>query len=375
MAANPLAPGANPLVPGFSRGMATLALITAFADASGVRQQVTTLTFAASVENAAVYSVRVLSTTPGITFDTTYTVTTASTDGEDLRDQILAEMQADDQLGRLVASLTTVSTTQIVMTFAMTSSSSVSANVTDPLDPGTDITVSTVAAGWTQYLFAQAVQIGQSGITNPTIAGGGTITWDLTTNNNSQAITASFTVQAPDGSISIVNVSATSSSTAALTTDAIIAAFTSAFPLATVAETTPDDVVTVTLPPGYSAVRTAFSTGTVVATLVTAVGSPLTEIGIVHDDMHTAPTEAASGPTLDPVGPRPGTYVSVVRPNGGGAEYLVPLASGTPVQGAPVYVDTSGGWHAAMAAGRRIAPRLRWGAPISSTSYANIAGV
>jgi hypothetical protein len=365
---NPLTDGNVPVAVGWYRGLIGLALISACTDAAGVLQQVDLISIAGA-ENSSAYSIRAVSSTPGVNFDATWSYTTdGSATATELQEGLIAAIEADAAHGRVFSRVEAVSTNQIRITWAGGRAGTLSF----PANPTTDLTTATTAAGFTAYEFGEAVQIGANGTAGYAPGtGGGTIVWDLTTNNNSQAITASFTVAAPDGSISIVNVSATSSSTAALTTDAIIAAFTSAFPLGSVVETTADDVVTVTLPPGYSAVRTAFSTGTVVATLVTAVGSPLPEIGIVlRDRSCTAPLESITGPA-SVVGPVAGTPFNVLRASGG-IEYIVPVASGTPAIGGPVYVDNAGGWHAAAAAGRTFARGMRWGS-YTSTTFASIA--
>lgn len=370
---SPLTNGAAPAKPGFYRGLAALALLSACADAAAVRQQVDVITSLSLVENASVYTVRIVSTRAGVTFDRSYSVTTTGTTGAALIDLIDAALRADEDLGRLITLIEQPTTETLRLTWAMDRTGT----ITFTANPGTDLSVATTAAGFTQYLFGQGVQLSQSGgavtAQNPAGTGGGTLVVDLATNNTAQAISWDMTVTAPDGTVRQQAVAATSDTTAALTIAALVVALEAAFPEADVEITTADEVITVTFPPGYSPARTSpIVDGTVVLTAVTTPADPLPEIGIVHyDRQHTAPIENPTGPT-EATGPRPGMAFQVVRRGAGNLEYIVPLASGSPAMGGPVYVDTSGGWHAAAAAGRTFAQGLRWGSYIS-TSFASIA--
>lgn len=370
---SPLTNGAAPTKPGFYRGLVALALLSACADAAAIRQQVDVITALTVVETASVYTTRIVSTRAGVTFDRSYSVTTTGTTAAALIDLIDAALRADEDLGRLITLIEQPTTETLRLTWAMERTGT----ITFTANPGTDLSVATTAAGFTQYLFGQAVQLSQSGAAllarNPLGTGGGTIVVDLATNNTAQAISWDMTVTAPDGTVRQQAVTATSDTTAALTIAALVVALEAAFPEADVEITTADEVITVTFPPGYSPARTSpIVDGTVVLTAVTTPAEALPEIGIVHyDRQHTAPVENPTGPT-EATGPRPGMTFNVVRGPNRGIEYIVPLASGSPAMGGPVYADTSGGWHAAAAAGRTFCRGLRWGSYIS-TSFASIA--
>lgn len=371
---NPLTSGPAPVTVGMYRGVFALALLSACVDGAGVRQQVDLITTNGTVENGAAYSIRAVSSTAGVNFDTTWSFTTAATGGEALLDGLIAAILADPYYGRVFALVEKVSATQMRITWAGGRAGTISF----PANPTTDLSNASTAAGFTQYAWGDLVAVGQSSgnlsARHPLGTGGGEFAVTLATNNNSQGISFDLLVTDPLGAQTHVPFAATSAASAALTIAALVTALETALPLAAVEITTVNEEITVTMPPGYSIVRSSpIVDGTVVLTTDSEPPAALPEIGIVtHDRAHTAPVESVSGPA-EATGPCAGMPFTVLRHSGGGGiEYIVPLSSGSPAMGGPVYVDTDGGAHAAAAAGRTLAPRLRWGSLITTT-HASIA--
>jgi len=333
---NPIGPGdVAPRAGRLIGGLIGLALLASYPDADAQQLQVSTVT-AGGATGATAYSLRVVSTTSGVVFDRTYSVTTAgSTSAALLAEQLEGELRDDAALGALVSD---ISRSSGVIT--ITGADRRTFAVTFPVNPSTHLSVSTVAPGYQTYLYGRAVEITAAGARKPVLPTRATVTWDLTTNNNSQAISTRFAVVNALGVVSSRTFSATSGANAGATTTAIVAALGVTFPEASVAITVVDDVVVATLPPGYSVAQTdALTLGTVVATIAIAAPAALPQLALVHVDGVTPAQESWTGPA-DVLGPIPGSPVQVWQPTGG-IEMAV-SAPGSVSLGAPVYCDTDG---------------------------------
>lgn len=362
MAMAPLAAGTVLARAGtLSQGLIALALISACVDTSGAGQQVTTVAIGGAT-NSSEYSLRVTETTAGGNFIAIYSMTTdGSATQTEIRDGLIAEMVDDPALGRMITKVVAGSNS-IVLTGAGTRTFA----VTFPSNPSTHLTASTVAAGFTQFAFGDAVQVNPAlmSASTPAGTGGGSLGITVTTNNNSQALAFKIEITDPEGQPTVYAFAATSGASASATTDAIDTALVALLPsFATVTKASP--LTTVTMPPGYSiAVTSAVTQGTVVLTIAATAPAPLPEIGVVFDDGTTAALETATGAQFV-TGPRPGATFSVFRKSS--RQRIRVRTTAALTVGNRVYALTSRAFSDAPAAGATLLRGARVTAAISST--------
>lgn len=347
-------------------------------DAAAVRAQVTVITVPATVDNAAVYSIRVLSTTPGLPYDETFSFTTASTTGTAAIAGLIAAMEAESSLGLLVSGIAAGATT-ITLTGSdpgRTFTVSYPSNATTTIDLST---ASTTAPGYSTYLYGQAVQVvdvsGQpvgmgttEGVQDPAIPTRATLVANIATNTNSQTSTVRVTRTYADGRPATVDVLVVASgASAALTTAAIVAAAEALWPTANVAITVVDDVVTVTFPAGESVgIISVANTSTLDIAYSTTAAADLPRFALVVDSYDVAPTLPGylSGGT-DVTGPLGGTPPLTADPSGS-TEWCV-ATPGTSLASTRVYVDTDGVLYDSPAYARIPWPEARWTRVYDST--------
>jgi hypothetical protein len=347
------------------RGSVPLQGLQAYADTAGVRAQSVVVSHAGTVDNAAAYSLRFVSTTEGLPLDVTVSFTTASTSGAALDAGLKAAILAESSLGLLVTGVT-VGTNEITIAFA----DGRSATVTAPSNSTTtaDLTVTSTAAGWTQYSWGEAAEIValspllstqyDQGIRPPVLPTLGTAVITLTTNTNSQTYTAVYLHTYADGQAAHSDkLVVSSAASAALTTAAIVAAAEALWPTASVAITTADSVVTVTFPAGEAvAVISEANTSTLAIATATTEAGDLPVLGLVVRTEDEEPLPVRLGVT-SLTGPQQGTAPLVAR--GTGAQWAV-TAPGTSFAGSRVYVDTSGVLYDAPSVARIPWPEARW---------------
>jgi hypothetical protein len=318
----------------------------AFLDAAGKRQQVDTITVGAAT-NDGVYTLRIQSTTSGISFDSSYSFTAdgAATVAE-VRDGIVAVLRADSALGILISDIDDSGAGVAVLTGAAQRTFSLSFTA----NPGTDLVNASVAPGFTQYTYGQAVQLvaapsgipsqlSARGVQNPVLPTLGALVLSIDTNANSTTCVVLVTHTYSDGTATAVDsVGFAGGANTAATAALAEAAFLSAYPQST--QGTVGSDVTITLPAGEAlSVISITNSGALVVSGVTSAAGALPELAIVVDAGNVAPNSTA-GPT-SVTGPTPGTAVSCAKSSGGNVQWVIPTTGAT-LSGAKLYVDTSG---------------------------------
>lgn len=317
------------------------------ADAAGVLQQSSVVTVGGA-GNSATYSLRILATDNGSAFDTTYTVTT---DGSgtiaELRDLLYDAMIADAALGVVVSG---IALTTGVLTLSWAAGRS--GTVTFPLNPSTHLTVATTAAGFAQYTYGRFVEVvelvGQpanlvgEGIQPITAIDGGKLALTIETNTSSQTSTTVVLHSYSDGRLPVTETLAvSSSSTAALTAAAIVAAAESLWTEADVEITIAAEEVTITLPPGEElAVISVTNTSTLDISVATTAAVVVPKLALVIDAHNVDPIPSRTGITTV-TGPLPGRPVLTADPTGHSTEWAI-VAPGTSLASTRVYADASG---------------------------------
>lgn len=337
------------LIGSLIRGSYAAANTRARLDGAGARAQVDVVSHAGTVDNAAAYSLRFLSTTEGLALDVTVSYTTTGTTGAALDAGLKAAIEAESSLGLLVSSVV-VGTNQITITFV----DGVTATVTAPSNATTtaDLTVTSTAPGWTTYTWGQAVEVigvpsdlaeGQYDeevrpIVLPTL---GTLVITLTTNDNGSDYTLVAMHSYADGTAPIAETfTATAGASDAATIAAIVAAAESKWPNASVAITTADEEVTVTFPAGeeLSIISQANEGTLAVASAVTAAGA-VPALSLVLRNNNEEPLPVRNGVTSI-TGPTAGTAPLTLDPSPG-CEWCV-TAPGTTFATTKVYADAAG---------------------------------
>lgn len=359
------------------RSVGTRAVLQARLDAAGVRAQVTVISVPATVDNAATYQIRFLSTTPGLALDKTVSYTTTSTTGSACRNGLIAAIEAESSLGLLIASaepgtnIITVTGADPGRTFSVSYPSNASTTV--------DLsTTSSTAPGYSTYLYGQAVQVvdvsGQptgmsvQGVQDPAIPTRATLVANLATNTNSQTSTVRVQRTFADGRPAEMNILTFASGASAATTIAnLVAAAEALWPTADVTITVVDDVVTVTFPAGESvSVTSVTNTSTLDIAYTTTAAAALPQLALVVDGYDVAPTLPGylSGGS-DVTGPLGGTPPLTADPSGS-TEWCV-ATPGTSLASTRVYVDTDGVLYDSPAYDRIPWPQARWTRVYDST--------
>lgn len=333
------------------RGPQTRVRSRAHPDGAGAQQQIDVLTTLAVVETASVYTIRVLSTTPGVPFDTSYSVTTASTAGTALQDLLLARLLGDPLLGLVISKVVELTS----LTLGITWAAGVVGTISITANPGTDLSIASTAAGWTQYRYGRFCEIVAGQIRPISFAGGPTVVYNVSTNATPANASATLSIDGRD-----FVWSAASGASAALTAAAIQAAIVALVP-ANTSVVVASPLITVSAGPGSSLGSTPVKTSStlVVDTTQTAATRMVQEFAIVLQDYQTAPLEVASGIT-SLVGPRPGTAPLVGKTSG--IEWVVERSptDATPTDGAPVYAGADGIPLVTPAASTVRIPGARW---------------
>lgn len=347
----------NARVGGVVRAVNSRINTEAYLDASGQKEQASIIGIAGAA-NSSEYSVRIQSTTDGVSFDATYSYTTDSgaTQGA-LRDGLIAAMQADPALGILVAGIE-AGTNQIALTGAALRSFS----VTFPANPSGHLSVSTTAAGWTQFYYGRAYellavagnpsQLLAKGIREPVIPTAATLVITLATNDDAQTSSTALLHNYSDGQAPAAETLAfTSAATAALTIAALIAAAEALWPSATVEESTPNSEVTVTFPGGEDVqiISGPTNSGTLATSAAATAAGDVPELVLCIDEGSTDPVSVRTGIT-SVIGPDPGTAILCAAESGSTA-WCVP-APGAALAGTRAYVDSAGIIYDAPAADR-----------------------
>jgi hypothetical protein len=339
-------------------------------DAAGVRAQVTVISVPATVDNAATYQIRIVSTTPGLELDVTVEHLTAATTGSLCRNGLIAAIEAESSLGLLIASAAP-GTNIITLTGAdpgRTFTVSYPSNATTTVDLST---TSSTAPGYSTYLYGQAVEVvevsGQptgmraQGVQDPELPTRATFIANIATNTNSQTSTVRVTHTYADGRPATIDtLEVSSGASAALTTAAIVAAAEALWTDASVAITVVDDVVTVTFPPGESVgVISVVNTSTLDIAYSTTAAADLPQLALVVDSYDVAPNPPTYlGGGTDVTGPRGGTP-PLTADASGSTEWCV-TTPGSTLAGTRVYVDTDGVLYDAPAVDRIPWPQARW---------------
>lgn len=359
------------------RSVGARAVLQARLDAAGVRAQVTVISVPATVDNAADYQIRIVSTTPGLTFDETYAYTTASTTGSACRNGLIAAMEADSALGLLVSEIE-AGTNIITLTGAdpgRTFSVSYPSNASTTVDLST---TSSTAPGYSTYLYGQAVQVvdvsGQptgmsvQGVQDPAIPTRATLVANLATNTNSQTSTVRVSHTYADGRPATIDVlTFASGASAATTIGNLVTAAEALWTLADVTITVADDVVTTTFPAGETvAIVSVTNTSTLDIAYSVTAAADLPQLALVVDGYDVAPTLPGylSGGS-DVTGPLGGTPPLTADPSGS-TEWCV-ATPGTSLASTRVYVDTDGVLYDSPAYDRIPWPQARWTRVYDST--------
>lgn len=318
----------------------------------------------AGAEASSLYSVRFLNTAPnrqGLFATPSYT-TDSSTSATELRDGLIAAIDADGLAGSMVA-VSAVSTDQILVIWLQGQKGTISF----PANPTTDLTQASVTAAlpFPIFYFGRAVQVVDSmsvqaisseAVINPTLAGGPTIVFDLTTNNTAQSLSADILVNGV-----LYDFAATSSTTADLTLAAVATGLeTAGFAASQITTDLTGDTVTVQLPPGSTGSVANQALGTVVATWAVTAPTAYAQFALVCDgeqppclcvDEGQGYASAAGG-------------VLTANPSGG-TVWAVPFSESSVITGGPVYVETTvgdnlGKLYTASSATRILWPEAKW---------------
>lgn len=346
-------------------------------DAAAIRAQVTVISVPATVDNAATYQIRFVSTTPGLELDVTVSFTTTSTTGSACRNGLIAAIEAESSLGLLIASAAP-GTNIITLTGAdpgRTFTVSYPSNATTTVDLST---TSSTAPGYSTYLYGQAVEVvevsGQptgmraQGVQDPALPTRATLVANIATNTNSQTSTVVVTHTYADGRPATIDtLVVASAASAALTTAEIVAAMEALWTDASVAITVADDEVTATFPPGESVgIISVVNTSTLDIAYTTTAAGDLPQLALVVDSYDVAPNPPTYlGGGTDVTGPRGGTPPLTADPSGS-TEWCV-ATPGSTLAGTRVYVDTDGVLYDAPAVDRIPWPQARWTRVYDST--------
>ena len=342
-----------------------------YLDAEGVKVQ-STVVSVGGAGNTATYSLRLLSTTAGLPYDKTFSFTTdASGTAEELRDGLRAAILADPSTGLFLTAIN-VDTAEFTLVFA----GSRTASISFPANPSTHLTGATVAPGFVQYLYGQAVEkvaspsstpaaLASSGIRNPVLPTLGTLVLTVDTNANSETSVSSLAHSYSDGQIGGVDVLSSASGASASATATLIGAAAEAlWPNASVVVASPN--VTVTFPAGEEVAIVVGPTNSgslAVSGVVTAAGA-VPELALIVDAYDTAPLESRTGVT-SVLGPIPGS-APLCAGQSGTTEWVV-TAPGTSFASSRVYADISGVLYDAPSVARVPFNGPKWSAILDST--------
>lgn len=321
--------------------------------AAGVLQQVDVVTVPATVDNAATYTIRVTSTTSGLTWTRDYSYLTAATTGSVAMAALIALLLADPELGILITEVQAVTAT----TFRIRWAAGRTGTITFPSNATTtvDLSVANTAAGFPTFTYGRVVELlASGGVQAPDLSGGPEYVWTVTTTDEGETTTTYLSVNGVSRPVT-----ATAGASEDLTVAALAAAVAVAYPEATVASETVTDTVTATFPRGTALSETSpiVNTASLVVSgeLTAATAGPIRP-GLVTLDERTAPVESLTGPT-DVTGPRPGTGPKVDQASG--LEFVV-AAPSTSLAGSTVYYDDDGILYDAAGEGRAILPGASW---------------
>lgn len=318
----------------------------AYLDAAGLRQQTDTITVGGAT-NDGVYTLRIQSTTSGISFDESYSFTAdASATIAEVRDGIVAVLRANSALGILISEIDDSVTAKFTLNGAAQRTFSLSFTA----NPGTDLSNASVAPGFTQYSYGQAVevvaapssipsQLSALGVQNPSLPTLGTLVLTIDTNADAQTSTIVLSHGYSDGTLPGADtIVVTSGADTAATAAAIEAAFLLKFPASS--QQTAGSDVTITFPAGEEvSVISIANTGALAVSGVSTAAGDLPELALVIDAGNVAPNSTAAPTSV--TGPTPGTAVSCAKSSGGNVQWVIPT-TGASVSGSKVYADTSG---------------------------------